>query len=91
MTRLYPDLPFRDRLPFDLCEGCGEKHLDGRTKKIIDDLNEWMHFEHTGKHRLDSLESIDHYKGEKGATSILGDAPKGIYTNADNGKTYLIK
>ena len=90
ITKIYPNLPFEERLSFDFCESCGEKHLDKKIKKLIENLKEWTRFEHTGEHFLESLESKDHYKGKRDGKGILGEAPKGIYTNS-KGQRYLIK
>ena len=91
IVTIYKNLPFMEKLPFDFCEGCGKKYLDQNVKKLIEELEMWSRFEHSGEHYLDKIESKDHYIEEKDAKGILGEAPKVICTNPKNGQRYLFK
>ena len=90
-TKIYINLPFEERLPFNFCEKCNKKTLDQNAKNLIKELEQWSLFEHTGEHLLNALESKDHYKKKQSSGGILGEAPKGIYIDLQNKRRYLIK
>ena len=61
-------------------------------KILIDGLEEWMKWEHTGEHCLDSFEFKDGYqKKGKDSLGFLGEAPKGLYVNPQNDEEFLFK
>ena len=59
---------------------------------LLKKFRRWTIWEHSGRHVIPRLPRVDHYrKLEAESTSLLGEAPKGIFINPATDAAYLFK